>query len=365
MWKGFKEFFTYSRKQRNGLLALVFIALLLQVFLYFNDFWPKPAAQGFEEFKTYVDEWANKDSLARLAHMAPADLFYFDPNFASDSALQQLGFSPRLAATIIKYRSKGGRFRKPKDLEKIYGMDSLLYQQLRPFVKIKEERYPAEGGQARYTFKAFELNEVSQKELVQMGLPPWEAKRIVTYRQKVHPYKNAEELFRVYNLDSALVEAMLPYAKVDTNLAQPPKEEKPMAVVEINSADSIQLLALRGIGPSYAKRILKYRSMLGGFYAKEQLLEVYGMEEERLSGFESQITIDKNGLKKIDVNTATFKELLRHPYLEYEVVKNIVNFREKVRPFRSVEELRNIELINEVLFSKIANYVTISEKASQ
>ena len=100
-------------------------------------------------------------------------------------------------------------------------------------------------------------------------------------------------------------------------------------IIEINTADSLALLDLPGIGPSYAKRILKYRQMLGGFASVAQLMEVYGMDSARLAGFRSRIRVDSAKIRKLDVNKATFKELLAHPYLEYEHVKAIARFRDK------------------------------------
>jgi DNA uptake protein ComE-like DNA-binding protein len=101
--------------------------------------------------------------------------------------------------------------------------------------------------------------------------------------------------------------------------------------IEINSADSLALLELPGIGPSYAKRILKYRQMLGGYATVSQLLEVYGMDSARYSGFRSLIRVDTARVRKLNVNKATFKELLAHPYLEYEHVKAIARYRDKKR----------------------------------
>src|SRR5690606_12668341 len=110
---------------------------------------------------------------------------------------------------------------------------------------------------------------------------------------------------------------------------------------------------------AFSKRILEHREKLGGFYAKEQLLEVYGMDAERLKQLEEWITIDKNQTRKLDVNKATFKELLRHPYMEYDMVKSLVNFREQVRPFINVDELKNLELFNEKKVERLKPYLKV------
>jgi len=130
-------------------------------------------------------------------------------------------------------------------------------------------------------------------------------------------------------------------------------------IIEINSADSLALLDLPGIGPVFAKRIIKYRQMLGGFAYPEQLKEVYGMDSARLSGFIKQIRIDTSGIRRIDINKATFKELLAHPYLEYEQVKAIARFRDKKGLLGSPGELWAAGILADSLWSCLSHYLIV------
>ncbi len=104
---------------------------------------------------------------------------------------------------------------------------------------------------------------------------------------------------------------------------------KEIAIVEINVADTAEFATLPGIGPAFARRIVEYRGKLGGFTNTSQLLEVYGLDTARLKQFEKHITIDTAAILKTNVNTSAFRDLLRHPYLDYDDVKKIVNYREK------------------------------------
>jgi DNA uptake protein ComE-like DNA-binding protein len=361
MWKGIREFFNYNKKQRNGLLVLAGLALLIQVFLYVDDFWVKSDASDFTMFEKAIAEMTLEDSLQEVH--SQISFFPFDPNTVTHQEMQELGLKERQISTINNYRDKGGKFRRAGDLERIYGIDSTWYQKAEPFITIASaEKRKGERQRVLVTPTAFNINRVSKTDLEKMGLREWQAKRIITYREKVRPFQSPQELYKVYGMDSALVSQLVPYINIDSAdfTSKVRSESRKLVVIEINTADSVSLLSLPGIGPAYAKRIKKYRDKLGGFYIKEQLLEVYGMDEERYTKFEAWIQIDKSELKKLDINKATFKDLLRHPYLDYEVVKNIVNFREQVRPYKSVEELKQIELIDGVLFSKIANYLTIT-----
>lgn len=103
-------------------------------------------------------------------------------------------------------------------------------------------------------------------------------------------------------------------------------------VLELNSADSTDLLSLYGIGKVFSRRIIKYRSLLGGYYTPEQLLEVYGMDSSRYLGFHNKIRVDTNLIRKINLTTVEFKELLRHPYVSYDMVKSFVNYRDRHGP---------------------------------
>ncbi len=106
-------------------------------------------------------------------------------------------------------------------------------------------------------------------------------------------------------------------------------------ILEINTIDSIGFLDLYGIGPVFASRIVKYRKLLGGYYQCDQLLEVYGMDSSRYLGFKANIRVDNSHMQKLDINTSSFKDLLRHPYLDYDAVKKVVAYRDRNGPLES------------------------------
>jgi DNA uptake protein ComE-like DNA-binding protein len=128
-------------------------------------------------------------------------------------------------------------------------------------------------------------------------------------------------------------------------------------VVELNSADTLDLQQLKGIGPSFAKRIVKYRDMLGGYYSKSQLLEVYGMDSARYEGFKNFVFVNPDSVKKIDINSATIKQLIKHPYIEFYTAKSIVNYRTKLGKYSEVTQLKDSSLVYDELYRKIAPYL--------
>jgi len=140
----------------------------------------------------------------------------------------------------------------------------------------------------------------------------------------------------------------------DAPAAYPAKKQQ--AIIELNTADSLTLLSLNGIGPTFAGRIIKYRKLLGGFVKKDQLAEVYGFKDnyEQVKDF---VTANGN-VTKINLNTCTFKELNKHPYIEYELTKAIFNLKKKLGKFSSVDEIKQIDLVNAELYNKLAPYLT-------
>lgn len=140
------------------------------------------------------------------------------------------------------------------------------------------------------------------------------------------------------------------------------KYERPIkekVLVEINSADTAELKKLKGIGSAFARRISKYRDLLGGYVSKEQLMEVYGFDKQKYDLVLPEITIDPAAVKKININTASPEEMKSHPYVRWKLANVITAYRKNHGPFSSVESIRNIDLVNDSVFAKLAPYLTV------
>ncbi len=134
---------------------------------------------------------------------------------------------------------------------------------------------------------------------------------------------------------------------------------RPIVIVELNSADTFDLQQLRGIGPAFARRIVNYRERLRGFNDKRQLLEVFGMDSARFHSIEANLNVNADSVHPIDLNLVTFKELLRHPYFPFPITKNIMIYRQKNKNFKSLDELKNIEGVNDSLFRRMVLYLRL------
>jgi DNA uptake protein ComE-like DNA-binding protein len=110
-------------------------------------------------------------------------------------------------------------------------------------------------------------------------------------------------------------------------------------VLALNAADSTELVALPQIGEVMASRIHRYRDRLGGYVSLDQLFEVKGMDTARFETIRPYLVLETNDIRHLDVNNDEFKTLLRHPYLEYDQVKAIVNYRERKGLIRDWKQL--------------------------
>lgn len=135
------------------------------------------------------------------------------------------------------------------------------------------------------------------------------------------------------------------------------KKAAPGVVVELNTADTAQLTTLPGIGASFARRIVSYRNHLGGFYSKEQLKEVYGLDADKYAGLQAQIKVDASRIKKIPINKATFDDLKYFPYLSFKQMNAIIQFREQHGDYTSIVDMKNIAILNDEILRKIEPYL--------
>jgi len=127
--------------------------------------------------------------------------------------------------------------------------------------------------------------------------------------------------------------------------------------VELNGADTTTLQLLYGIGPVYARRIVRYRERLGGFVSTGQLLEVYGITPELLEDMAPNITVDSSAVDKLPINSIPLKQLIKHPYIEYYQARDIVNLRNRGVKFHNADDLRAIPSMADSTLQRLLPYI--------
>lgn len=303
-----RDYFEYYPSERKGLLAVAILIFTWGTGLYLYSRIPVPAERN-QEFIAAIEKYQAAQAASKSAADSVASsekieavLFKFDPNVLSADSLKLLGLPERVVNSIVNYRSKGGKFRSAEQLSKIYTLSSEDFNRVAPFIDIKS----------------------SEQQI---------------WKQQ---YEKKEFAF---NSDS-------------TGAVK--KYNKPR-VIEINLADTTELVEIYGIGNFLARKIIERRDALGGFLHLNQLLEVYKVDDEVLDKIEPYLTIDSSLVNKININTISIEELKKHPYIKYSLANSLVNYRKAHGPYRKHQDLMKSHLMNDSIYKLIRPYIKLND----
>lgn len=235
------------------------------------------------------------------------------------------------------------------------------------FLQVKDE---IEDKELAPEYFEFNPNGLKASEWRRLGLSEKQIKVIKNYESKGGKFYRKEDLKKIYSVSEVDYARLEPFIRIPekrtlhdskkTSSFSPPAQRKKL-IIELNSADSITLEHLPGIGPTFASRILKYRTRLGGFYNKEQLKEVYGLDSVKYRDLENRVEIDPTHIAKININTASFEDLKRHPYLSYKQMNAIIKFRNQHGKYNNINDLRKVAIINGDILRKIEPYLNFND----
>jgi competence protein ComEA len=137
------------------------------------------------------------------------------------------------------------------------------------------------------------------------------------------------------------------------------KQVKQITLINLNTADTTEFMKIYGIGAFYAKQIIRYREKLGGYFTKEQLLEVWKMTPETYDKIKDHVFISEKDVKRININSVTIEELKVHPYLKWNQANSIVKMRMQRNGFKNIEELKESVLIDTETYEKLFPYLSL------
>ncbi|OEK05444.1 ComEA family DNA-binding protein [Roseivirga misakiensis] len=296
------EWLGLSKSEINGVVVLIpLILLLLLAPSLFRHFFSINYHTG-ETDKRLLDSLTAKieQGFQEELLLVLPPLERFNPNNLPLEKFNQLGIPEFLGRRIDNYRNKGGTFRVKFDLLKIYGFPDSIYRRLENYI----------------------------------DLPNSVPKRVRREEEK----------------------PVLP--KRSPRLPKKDKLTEKLITYNLNTVDSVGLKSLKGIGSSYARRILGYRKLLGGFHSINQLKEVYGMNDSLFVAIKSRLTLEENPkLERIPINLATFKVILAHPYIDFEQTKQIMNLKSSKGKFLKEADLFRITLMDSSTVLKLAPYI--------
>lgn len=208
----------------------------------------------------------------------------------------------------------------------------------------------------------FNPNTATPETLALLGFDKGVVRRIERYRQKGGVFKTKDDLGKIYGMDSSFFLGIKKYIQIPVEVKQN-REAKPqknnLTRFDMNTADTLAFIQIDGIGPVLARRVVRYRDKLGGFVTGEQLYEVYGLDSTVVRRVLMVAYVAESyEPAKIDINAASAAQLSAHPYISGQVAKAIVAYRFQHGFFSRIEDLRNVVVVTDELYSKISPYLS-------
>lgn len=231
-------------------------------------------------------------------------------------------------------------------------------KELKEVSKQKEKQGKSNNQKKQKKFKSppatFNPNEYSKKDWVNLGLSEKQVDVILKFSKRT--IRSNEDLRKIFVISDELFALIKDstYYPIETKEQTDFKKESTV-LLDLNSADVEDLKKIKGIGDFYANKIVEYRRELGGYLNKQQLLEIWKFDNEKLNQIENNIKIEAE-VTRLNIKTATVDQLKNHPYISYSVANSIVKMREQ-HPFDTIDDIRKSKLIDDELFRKIKPYL--------
>ena len=243
-------------------------------------------------------------------------LFYFDPNTADSLTLLELGFRPWQIRNMFKYRAKGGRYKQPDDLSKLYGLSDSAFATLRPYIRIDSTAW------------------VNRRDSLRL------------LRQERDSLKRVTDSLR----RDSIFAANGWHVKRDT-------------IIELNATDTAGLQYIRGIGSYIAKKIIWYRGQLGGYISPEQIREIPDFQHKSIP-FDTiipHLRAERDSITRMRVNYLGVEKMQRHPYLSFTQAKAIYELRRNKFYLYSIDDLRELKCLTAQDIERLEPYLSFEK----
>lgn len=302
-----KRLFILHWGERRGFMIMIVLLSIMGLVVAYRQWGHTPPPVDMAPYMAEMETWVAGRNAAQARDTMPLSPFQFDPNTIDHAGWVAMGLTDRQAEGIERFKEKGGRFRVKSDVARMYALRPGQYEQLEPYIDLPDSM-------ARYSRDPF---------------------------KKKWPDRPRDTTSR--------------------STTREPRVPRTISQVEVNTADSAALVALPGIGPSFARGIIKYREMLGGYVAMAQLAEVFVLKDkpDALARMHELLVVDSLAVRKIPINTCTVEELAAHPYARWRIARPLIAYRRQHGPFTTLEAIKGCALVDEGVFAKLAPYLSL------
>ena len=214
--------------------------------------------------------------------------------------------------------------------------------------------YSEDGSQNQSMLREFNPNTIQLSEWIDLGFSEKQANAILTYRTNYGPFTKKEDLKKIYVINEKKYHELAPYMVFDVVISDDktsnqgfnlPKSGTSITKtnIKINSATKEDLMALNGIGETFADRILNYRNKLGGFVESEQIEKLY-ISDDAKSVLKEKAIFDVENIRKTNINLVNKETLKLIPYSNWGVVAEILRYRDQ-------NEISNLDFLTDEFIS--------------
>jgi DNA uptake protein ComE-like DNA-binding protein len=286
-----KDYFSFTKKERIGIVMLIVLIGVSAAAPYFLSSSTVPDIATIEAFnaqKTQLEKLSRgvamrkPDIEKQEKHTAyysqvdnrPATLFTFDPNTLNAEGWKKLGLNNRTIHTIQNYVAHGGRFRKPVDLQKVYGLQSQDYGRLLPYVQIaaseQEKAFNLSAKPKEKYVKApppvIDINLADTMAFIALpGIGSKLANRIINFRDKLGGFYSVEQVAETYGLPDSTFQLIKSRLQCTTITIRK---------ININTADAGTLKQHPYIRWNIANAIVQFRQQHGAYHTPQDLQQI-------------------------------------------------------------------------------------------
>lgn len=231
--------------------------------------------------------------------------------------------------------------------------------------KFKKRKYSHYSKKKKYKApdSKFNPNTYTLSDWINLGLS--EKQSVVILKFTARGIYTEEDLKRIFVIPEVLFELIRDSVVYPERIQNSPNQElfkkqvKQITQINLNTADTTEFMKIYGIGAFYAKQIIRYREKIGGYFTKEQLLEVWKMTTEAYDKIKDHVFISEKDVKRININSVTIEELRVHPYLNWNKANSIIKMRIQRNGFKNIEEIKESVLIDAETYEKLFPYLSL------
>lgn len=225
--------------------------------------------------------------------------------------------------------------------------------------------YTQSDVKAVHALFSFDPNKADSATFVRLGIKSFVASNILKYRNKGGKFRTPDDFSKVYGISSEKFAELKPYIAIQSDtkftndsISAKSKNINQHLIVELNTADTAQLMQVKGIGRGYARSIVRFRKEAGGFVSVEQLKEIYGMSPENYERIRPSCIVNASLVNKLKVNIATEQKLNSHPYLNFYQAKAIYELRRNRGKLKNISELNRLTEFTPEQLERIKPYLS-------